>query len=104
MMYKMMYNQTEATVIRKQLYLEPRHDALLKHLAQTRGISEAEVVRQALETSSPPARRGVIDPAAWERAVAFMRSLDGSTRPPRRQWQRANAYRTRLDRYARRPR
>lgn len=38
-----------AQMVRKQLYLKKEQDALLKYLAKQRGISEAEVVREALE-------------------------------------------------------
>jgi hypothetical protein len=36
-------------MIRKQIYLPRRQNQLLKRLAKQRGVSEAEVVRQALE-------------------------------------------------------
>ena len=37
------------TMVRKQIYITKRQDALLKRLAKQRGVSEAEVIRQALE-------------------------------------------------------
>jgi hypothetical protein len=36
-------------MVRKQIYLLRRHNLTLKRLARQRGISEAEVIRQALE-------------------------------------------------------
>lgn len=36
-------------MVRKQIYLPRRHNLALKRLAKQRGISEAEVIRQALE-------------------------------------------------------
>lgn len=36
-------------MVRKQIYIPQRQDALLKRLAKQRGVSEAEVIRQALE-------------------------------------------------------
>jgi hypothetical protein len=36
-------------MVRKQIYLPRRHNLKLKRLAKQRGISEAEVIRQALE-------------------------------------------------------
>ena len=36
-------------MVRKQIYIPKRQDALLKQLAQERGVSEAQVIRQALE-------------------------------------------------------
>jgi hypothetical protein len=37
------------TMVRKQIYIPRRQDTLLKRLAKQRGVSEAEVIRQALE-------------------------------------------------------
>ena len=36
-------------MVRKQIYIPKRQDALLKRIARQRGVSEAEVIRQALE-------------------------------------------------------
>jgi hypothetical protein len=36
-------------MIRKQLYLDAAHEEKLKHLAQAWGVSEAEVVRRAID-------------------------------------------------------
>ena len=36
-------------MIRKQIYIPRRQNLLLKRLAKQRGVSEAEVIRQALE-------------------------------------------------------
>lgn len=36
-------------MVRKQIYLPRQHNLTLKRLAKQRGISEAEVIRQALE-------------------------------------------------------
>ena len=36
-------------MVRKQIYIPRQQDALLKRLAKQRGVSEAQVIRQALE-------------------------------------------------------
>ena len=36
-------------MIRKQIYIASRQDTLLKKIAKQRGVSEAEVIRQALD-------------------------------------------------------
>lgn len=36
-------------MVRKQIYIRKRQDALLKRLAQARGLSEAEIIRQAID-------------------------------------------------------
>jgi hypothetical protein len=38
-------------VLRKQLYIEERHERSLKQRAKSLGISEADVVRQALDAA-----------------------------------------------------
>lgn len=38
-----------AQMVRKQIYLYKQQDAMLKRVAEARGVSEAEVIRQALE-------------------------------------------------------
>lgn len=37
------------TMVRKQIYIPRRQDVLLKRLSMTRGVSEAEIIRQAIE-------------------------------------------------------
>lgn len=36
-------------MVRKQIYIQKRQDRLIKQLAQAHGISEAELIRQAIE-------------------------------------------------------
>ncbi len=36
-------------MVRKQIYIHKRQNALLKRLSQARGVSEAEIIRQALD-------------------------------------------------------
>jgi len=60
-------------MVRKQIYLPRRQDRALKHMARERGVSEAEVIRQALEreaesTASIP-RGGM---KAWESILQFL--------------------------------
>jgi hypothetical protein len=61
------------TMIRKQLYIDPQQDALLKRKAHELGLSEAELVRRALEialnekqkpvNSNPSALQALLDDA-----------------------------------------
>lgn len=67
-----------AHMIRKQVYIEPRHEALLKRVAKAAGISEAELIRRGIEL------------AADERATAFRKR---NTSPLAEQaWQDADAF------------
>jgi hypothetical protein len=82
-------------MVRKQFYIHQRQQALLKQLSQARGVSEAEIVRQAIEreavgeSSRPP----LPDRAAWEKVVRFVESRIalGSDGKPYR-WKRQDVY------------
>jgi hypothetical protein len=63
-------------MVRKQIYLPPRQNVLLKRLAKERGVSEAEIIRQALEREAQrvkPVSR--TSKEALNELVAFARSL-----------------------------
>lgn len=47
-------------MVRKQFYISKRQDALLKQRAKQRGVSEAEVIRQAIEHEIDKFNRGKI--------------------------------------------
>jgi hypothetical protein len=59
-------------MVRKQLYLGADHDRRLKAAARATGRTEAQVVRDALQVARPSRLRP--DDAAWDEALAFMRS------------------------------
>jgi len=84
-----------AAMIRKQLYLAAQHDAALKRLAARERRSEADIVREAVLEYAVRARRTAAgDRAAWDDALAFMRSL--APRPGRRSSIRHRMSRERL--------
>ena len=83
-------------MVRKQFYIHKRQHILLRRLSQARGVSEAEIVRQAIEReatgasslSTPP------DRAAWEEIVSFLKArqaLVPESKEPY-QWNREDAY------------
>ena len=94
-------------MVRKQIYLEERQEARLKRVARARGVSEAEVIRQAIDRQvmGAAAEAGVGDPNAWESALRFMRSLAAHPRKKGldRGWTREDAYAERLSRHGRHP-
>jgi hypothetical protein len=96
---------TMTQVVRKQIYIEPHQEALLKRLAQALGVSEAELIRKAIEGQLRGGRQTPLppDPAAWEKALQFM--LDLHDRGPvvdrGRTWERENLYEERLSRHDR---
>ena len=81
------------TMVRKQVYIEPRQDELLKRWARESGKSEAEIVRQALGRWLAGEERRRKAEAAWEEERAFIESriaegpVDG-----RRTWTREELY------------
>ena len=90
-------------MIRKQVYLEERQDRLLKHRAKQRGVTEAEIIREALDRAEISGSRGghVDDPAAGRKAISFMRSLARRHRkaPAGRSWSRESLYDERIGRW-----
>lgn len=91
--------------VRKQIYIEKRQEALLKRLARTQGISEAEVIREAIDKQASGIGDQAPDPAAWEQAYRFMLELQALGPLPRRQrsWTRSDLYEERVNRHANRP-
>jgi glutamate synthase domain-containing protein 3 len=82
-----------ATKIRKQVYIEPRQELLLKEIAQKTGISEAEIIRQAIDqhiayTGSPKNNL-----ETWEEEKAFIESTKKQVAlPGGRDWKREDLY------------
>ena len=91
-------------MVRKQIYIQELHDRQLRRIAESRGISQAEVVRQAIDGQARgDGETGIVDPGAWQQAMAFMHSLQRPGTPVRapQRWQRAELYSERLKRHGR---
>jgi hypothetical protein len=94
-----------ARMVRKQIYIETRHERQLRRIAERRGVSQAEVVRDAIEREAVGS--GVdpsTDTAAWEEALATIRKIHrGRSRPATvRRWTRPELYEDRLTKRANR--
>ena len=89
-------------MIRKQIYIESRQNNSLKKQAHHLGITEAEVIRRALDRQMASVRFTIRDLKAWDRERAFItkRIAKGHV-PGGRQWKREDAYEERLMRYGR---
>ncbi len=91
-------------MVRKQIYLPKRQNQVLKRLAKQRGISEAEVIRQALEREEQMSAPIVRDSKkAMDEIIAFVRSM--RNRPELMQgepvrWNRQELYEERENRWA----
>ena len=90
-------------MIRKQIYIDPAQEALLKQRAQELGISETELIRRCLDNIEHQAITLSVDRHAWEEELAFMQTR-AQTIPGRRghrQWTREELYAERTERVLR---
>lgn len=90
-------------MIRKQFYIHKRHQLLLRKLARAKGVSEAEIVRQAIEHEAAGTERQKTAPdrSAWEEILASVearKSLSTKTQPYT--WDRRDAYQEREEQVA----
>ena len=105
-MYNMMYNHhggcAMSVMVRKQIYIEPRQDRLLKQWADETGKSEAEILRQALDRWLESEQQRREAQAAWEEERRFIESriAEGPV-PGGRTWTREELYEERLNRHDR---
>jgi hypothetical protein len=89
-------------MVRKQIYITRRHNNLLKRLAKSRGVSEAEIIRQAIEreTNGITAANRPDSHKAMEELTKFALSLrNRAIEGKPYQWNRADAYEDRESRF-----
>ena len=87
-------------MIRKNIYLEPDQERLLKQRAEALGVSEAELIRRCLDTTALQALALPLDPQAWADELAFLKQRC-ETVPSctgHRTWTREELYAERLER------
>ena len=93
------------TKVRKQIYLEKRQNQQLKRLAEARGVSQAEVIRELIDAQAIHTARATVapDPGAWDAILQFIqqRAETGIVGEPY-QWNRDDAYEEREARLVRR--
>jgi hypothetical protein len=79
--------------VRKQVYIEPHQEEILKRLARETGISEAEFIRQAIDRHARSLHPHRHDLRAWEKERAFIDLLirQGPV-PGGRTWRREELY------------
>lgn len=94
-------------MVRKQIYIPKRQQVLLKRRAKARGISEAELIRQALDRDLAGGLVRVFqqDPEAWDKVqhFALARRTHAKSHTRSYQWKREDAYEERLKRFDRKP-
>ena len=90
-------------MVRKQVYIEPLQERMLKRRAKQLGVTEAEIIRKALDHVgvSPMAPRREVDLDAAREALKFMRSLSARAKraPKGRTWTRESLYEDRIGRW-----
>jgi len=64
-----------ARMVRKQVYIEDRQEALLKRLAQATGATQAELIRQAIDRQARALLFPRRDLNAWREEHAFIQEL-----------------------------
>jgi hypothetical protein len=67
-------------MIRKQIYMPEDQDRFLKTKAQELSITEAEVVREALEVYQAYGNHDIIDQSAWLKEREFLLKLSAAQR------------------------
>ena len=91
-----------AQMIRKQVYIEPMQDTILKKRSRMLGITEAEVIRRAIDTQVVLMHSRLRNLEAWEREKAFIAErMAGGPVSGGRKFRREDAYEERFLRYGR---
>lgn len=86
-------------MVRKQVYIEPGQDARLKRQAAQLGVTEAALIRRAIDQAGAAPRGLPLDPGAWEEAKSIIHERLGITVPQTgRSWTREELYEDRLER------
>ena len=62
-------------MVRKQIYIEERHERLLKRMSKARGVSQAALIRQSIERETIGGKPPLLEPnqAAWDEIVRFVK-------------------------------
>ncbi len=86
-------------MVRKQIYIEPRQEQLLKRRAKDLGITEAELIRRGLDQVVRVPSGWLPDLEAWEEEKAFIEQRKRLKVPQTgRTWTREELYDERLRR------
>ncbi|NNJ11670.1 ribbon-helix-helix domain-containing protein [Chloroflexales bacterium ZM16-3] len=64
-----------ATKIRKQIYLEPAQETMLKRIAGATGVPEAEIIRQAIDRHIQRVQVSRRDRRAWAAERDYLAQL-----------------------------
>ncbi|MBI2845048.1 MAG: ribbon-helix-helix domain-containing protein [Chloroflexi bacterium] len=79
--------------VRKQIYIEPWQEDMLKRQSKELKVPEAELIRRGLDLALGRGERSGFDPRAWKDEKAFL--SERAQIPPlgrERRWSRAELY------------
>lgn len=81
-------------MIRKQFYLEPAQNDMLKAQAAKLGVTEAELVRLAIDRQLRAGAGDFLNPRKWDEERSYIRKLmeEKGTSHGRRTWSREELY------------
>lgn len=80
-------------MIRKQVYIEPHQERLLKERARQLGVTEAELIRRSLDQGLMGMAPRRPNPSAWQELMRFFRRrMRMKVRRRPRRWTRAELY------------
>jgi hypothetical protein len=79
--------------IRKQIYLDPKQNEILKQTSRKLGVSEAEVIRRAILSQTSRINISQQNRKAWENELHFIQMLikQGQIQG-KREWKREDLY------------
>jgi hypothetical protein len=89
-------------MVRKQVYIEPRQDALLKQRAEILGVTEAELIRRGIDEVTAATADYDDRMKAWDEMKQYIREHRSFEVPQtERGWTREEIYEERLARFTR---
>ena len=101
-MYNVMYTAAVekaqmAQKVRKQIYIEPKQEDVLKNYARKLQLSEAELIRQGIDLVLAHGVSSPSDARAWESELKFLRKRAKTPAlGSKRSWTREEVYEDRL--------
>jgi len=89
-------------MVRKQIYIEPEQERLLKRRAKELGVTESDLIRRGIDQVDRTYAGLPQDRVAWEEELIFIRERAGMQELGRtRGWTREELYQERLERFSR---
>ena len=87
--------------VRKQIYIEPRQEEMLKRRARELGVTQAELIRRCIDQIGRASASLPPDQKAWEEARAVIQERMRIAAPQTgRTWTREELYDERIQRFS----